>query len=82
MRHMAIENARLGVTANSIALGLMEMTDVHDPELVASLAKTVPVGRLGTGDDLGPAVVWLASNEASFVTGQCLCVNGGMSPIA
>lgn len=77
MRHMAIENARLGVTANSIALGLMEMTDVDDPDLVASLAKTVPVGRLGTGDDLGPAVVWLASNEASFITGQTIHVNGG-----
>jgi len=77
MRHMAIENARLGVTANSIALGLMEMTEVDDPALVESLAKTVPVGRLGTRDDLGPAVVWLASNEASFVTGQTIHVNGG-----
>lgn len=77
MRHMAIENARLGVTANSIALGLMEMTEIHDENLVAQLAKTVPVGRLGTGDDLGPAVVWLASNEASFVTGQTIHVNGG-----
>ena len=77
MRHMAIENAKLGVTANSIALGLMESTDVHDPNLVASLAATVPVGRLGTGDDLGPAVIWLASNEASFVTGQTIHVNGG-----
>lgn len=77
MRHMAIENARLGVTANSIALGLMEMTDMHDSELVDRLARTVPVGRLGTGDDLGPAVVWLASDEASFVTGQTIHVNGG-----
>ncbi len=77
MRHMAIENARLGVTANSIALGLMEMTEVTDRELVDRLARTVPVGRLGTGDDLGPAVVWLASNEASFVTGQTIHVNGG-----
>ena len=77
MRHMAIENARLGVTANSIALGLMEMTEVTDAELVARLAKTVPVGRLGTGADLGPAVIWLASEEASFVTGQTIHVNGG-----
>ena len=77
MRHMAIENARLGVTANSIALGLMEMTDVNDPKLVSSLARTVPVGRLGTGEDLGPVVVWLASDEASFITGQTIHVNGG-----
>ena len=77
MRHMAVENAPLGVTANSLALGLMEMTDVSDPALVAKLAKTVPCGRLGTGDDLGPAVIWLASNEASWVTGQTIHVNGG-----
>jgi len=77
MRHMAIENASFGVTANSVALGLMEMTDVHDEALVAKLARTVPCGRLGTGDDLGPAIVWLASNEASWVTGQTIQVNGG-----
>lgn len=77
MRHMAIENASLGVTANSIALGLMEMTEVSDADLVARLAKRVPCGRLGTGDDLGPAVIWLASNEASWVTGQTIHVNGG-----
>ena len=77
MRHMAIENAALGVTANSVALGMMEMTEVHDEALVAKLASSVPCGRLGTGDDLGPAVVWLASNEASWVTGQTIHVNGG-----
>jgi NAD(P)-dependent dehydrogenase (short-subunit alcohol dehydrogenase family) len=77
MRHMAIENARLGVTANSLALGLMEMTDITDADLVATLAKTVPKGRLGTGADIGPAVVWLASNEAEWVTGQTIHVNGG-----
>jgi NAD(P)-dependent dehydrogenase (short-subunit alcohol dehydrogenase family) len=77
MRHMAIENASFGVTANSVALGLMEMTEIHDEALVAKLASTVPCGRLGTGDDLGPAIVWLASNEASWVTGQTIQVNGG-----
>ncbi|MCH2171935.1 SDR family oxidoreductase [Myxococcota bacterium] len=77
MRHMAIENAALGVTANSVALGMMEMTEVHDASLVEKLASTVPCGRLGTGEDLGPAVVWLASDEASWVTGQTIHVNGG-----
>ncbi|MBJ18446.1 MAG: SDR family oxidoreductase [bacterium] len=77
MRHIAIENAALGVTANSVALGLMAMTEVHDEALVAKLASTVPCRRLGTGDDLGPAVVWLASHEASWVTGQTIHVNGG-----
>lgn len=77
MRHLAIENAGLGVTANSLALGLMEMTDVDDPDLVAKLAATVPCRRLGTGDDIGPACVWLASEEAAWVTGQTIHVNGG-----
>ena len=77
MRHIALENASCGVTANSIALGLMEIVDITDPDLVASLASNVPVGRLGTGDDVGPAVVWLASSEAAFVTGQTIHLNGG-----
>ncbi len=77
MRHMAIENASFGVTANSVALGLMEMTEVTDAGLVEKLARTVPLGRLGTGDDLGPAVVWLVSDEAAWVTGQTIQVNGG-----
>ena len=77
MRHVAIENARNGVTANSLALGLMEMTEIHDEELVAQLARSVPAGRLGTGDDIGPACVWLASDEAAWVTGQTIHVNGG-----
>lgn len=77
MRHMAIENAGLGVTANSLALGLMEMTDVNDADLVAKLASAIPCKRLGTGDDVGPACIWLASNEAAWVTGQTIHVNGG-----
>ncbi len=77
MRHMAAENAALGVTANSLALGLMEMTEVHDNALVERLARSIPVGRLGTGDDVGPACVWLASDEAAWVTGQTIHINGG-----
>jgi len=77
MRHMAIENAGLGVTANSLVLGLMEMAEVHDDALVARLAKSIPCGRLGTGDDVGPACVWLASDEAAWITGQTIHVNGG-----
>ena len=50
---------------------------MHDPALVSALAKSVPMGRLGTGDDVGPACVWLASDEASWVTGQTIHVNGG-----
>jgi len=77
MRHMAIENASFGVTANSLALGLMQMTDVRDRSFVEKIARQIPCKRLGTGDDVGPACVWLASNEAEWVTGQTIHLNGG-----
>ena len=74
MRHLAIENARDGVTANSLALGLMQ-PDNSGP--VDALAKQIPVGRTGTPDDVGCACVYLASNEASWVTGQTIHLDGG-----
>lgn len=77
MRHMAIENAAFGVTANSLALGLMEMEEVHDRSVTEKMARQIPRRRLGTGDDVGPACVWLASNEAAWVTGQTIHINGG-----
>jgi NAD(P)-dependent dehydrogenase (short-subunit alcohol dehydrogenase family) len=73
-RTLALEVARQGVTANSVALGLML---VPDPELTASLARRIPVGRTGTPEDIAAACVWLASDEAAWVTGQTIQVNGG-----
>jgi len=78
MRHLAIENARTGVTANTLALGLM--AGQNDPDATAHLAKSVPVGRLGTGDDVGAAVVYLASDEASWLTAQTIHLDGGSLP--
>ena len=75
MRHLALEVAGSGVTANTLALGLMD--NVGDSETVAALAATIPVGRLGTPEDVGAAVVFLASDEAAWITGQTLGVNGG-----
>ncbi len=75
MRHLSQEVARSGVTANSLALGLMVMAD--QPEVTRGLARSVPVGRLGEPDEVGAACVWLASNEAAFVTGQTIHLNGG-----
>ena len=73
MRHLAIETAKFGVTANTLALGLMGRGDgTPMPEL----ARRVPLGRLGTGEDVGPAVVWLAA-EGEWVTGQTIGLNGG-----
>jgi 3-oxoacyl-[acyl-carrier protein] reductase len=73
MRHLAIETAKFGVTANTLALGLMGRGDGTP---MPDLARRVPLGRLGTGEDVGPAVVWLAS-EGDWVTGQTIGINGG-----
>jgi 3-oxoacyl-[acyl-carrier protein] reductase len=75
MRHLAIELARSGVTANTLALGLM--SNAGDAAATKALAAQVPVGRLGTPEDVGAAVVYLASPEASWITGQTIGLNGG-----
>ena len=73
-RTLALEVARDGVTANSLALGMMAR---GEPEIDAALARSIPVGRTGTPDDVGAACVWLASEEAAWVTGQTIEINGG-----
>lgn len=75
MRHLALEVARDGVTVNVLALGLM--SNVGNTDVTAALARSVPLGRLGTPDDVGAAVVYLTSNEASWMTGQTIGLNGG-----
>jgi 3-oxoacyl-[acyl-carrier protein] reductase len=76
MRHLAVESAREGVTANTLALGYMQR-DTGDRTVSAAAAKSVPVGRTGTGADVGYACVYLASDEASWITGQTIGLNGG-----
>ena len=78
MRHIAIENAKMGITANSLALGLMDTID--DPSVTEHLARAIPVGRLGSPEDIGAACVWLASEEAAWVTNQTININGGSLP--
>jgi len=75
MRHLALEVARFGVTANTLALGLM--SNAGGADATEALARTIPVGRLGTPEDVGAAVVYLASNEAAWITGQTVGLNGG-----
>lgn len=75
MRHLAMEVARQGVTANTLALGLM--ANAGDTDATSGLARTVPVGRLGTPADVGAAVVYLCSSEAGWMTGQTIGLNGG-----
>jgi NAD(P)-dependent dehydrogenase (short-subunit alcohol dehydrogenase family) len=74
MRHVAVEVAPLGVTVNTVSLGLIGNVQ---SEWADAVARTVPRRRLGTPDDIGAAVIYLASDEADWVTGQVLPVNGG-----
>ncbi len=74
MRHLSQEVAAHGVTANVIALGLMNNVP---EEFTQPLVQSIPVGRLGTPEDVGAAVVFLASEEASWITGATLALNGG-----
>ncbi|MGW1997101.1 SDR family NAD(P)-dependent oxidoreductase [Embleya sp. NPDC001921] len=78
MRHLAMESARDGVTANTIALGLMDpRPSGRELAHTADQAAHIPVGRLGTPEDAGAACVFLASDEAAWITGQTIQVNGG-----
>lgn len=74
MRHVAVEVAPAGVTVNALSLGLM---DNVSSEWADKIARTVPRRRLGSPADVGAAVCFLASDEADWITGQVLPVNGG-----
>jgi 3-oxoacyl-[acyl-carrier protein] reductase len=81
IKSIAQEYARRNVTANCIAPGFIAspMTDkLNDKQREAILAR-VPAGRIGTGTDVAAAAAYLASDEAAYVTGQTLHVNGGMA---
>jgi len=83
IKSLAAEYAKRGVTANCVAPGFIAspMTDkLNDKQREAILAR-VPAARLGSADDVAAAVVYLASAEAAYVTGQTLHVNGGMAMI-
>lgn len=82
-KSLAQEVASRGITVNTIAPGFISspMTDeLNDAQRAATLAK-IPAGDLGTGDDIAAAALYLASQEANYVTGQTLHVNGGMAMI-
>ncbi|MEY4880084.1 MAG: hypothetical protein RJB62_1553 [Pseudomonadota bacterium] len=80
---LAAEVASRGVTVNCIAPGFIKspMTDALTDEQKAILMPRIPAGRLGEGEDVAAASAYLASDEASYVTGQTLHVNGGMAMI-
>ena len=80
---LAQELASRGITVNCVAPGFITspMTDVLPEAQKEALTGKIPAGRLGEGSDIGAAVAYLASNEAAYVTGQTLHVNGGMAMI-
>jgi 3-oxoacyl-[acyl-carrier protein] reductase len=78
---LAAEMAARGVTVNCVAPGFIEtaMTDTLSEGQREAGTRAIPMGRFGTPDEVAAAVVYLASNEASYVTGHTLHVNGGMA---
>lgn len=80
---LAQEVASRNITANCIAPGFIAspMTDVLPDQQKDALLGRIPLGRLGAGADIAAAAVYLASDEAAYVTGQTLHVNGGMAMI-
>jgi 3-oxoacyl-[acyl-carrier protein] reductase len=83
-KSLAQELASRGVTVNCVAPGFIRtaMTEVLPDAQKEALNARIPMGRMGEGGDIGSAVVFLASKEAGYVTGQTLHVNGGMAMFA
>ena len=77
VRNLSQEVAASGITVNAISLGPMDNLPDDFTEYVI---KGIPIKRLGTPEDAGAAIAYLASEEASWVTGQLLPINGGISP--
>ena len=82
-KSMAQELASRGITVNCVAPGFITspMTDALPDAQKTALTAKIPAGRLGEGADIGAAIVYVASREAGYVTGQTVHVNGGMAMI-
>lgn len=77
---VAREVASRGITVNAVAPGFIqtEMTDALPQKTIDSYLSQIPLGRLGTTDDVAETVYWLCSDSASYITGQIIHVNGGL----
>jgi 3-oxoacyl-[acyl-carrier protein] reductase len=77
---LALELCSRNITVNAVAPGFIEtdMTQVLSDEVKAKLMEKIPLGRMGTAEDIAAAVAFLASEEAAYITGHTLDVNGGM----
>jgi 3-oxoacyl-[acyl-carrier protein] reductase len=78
---LAREVASRGITVNVITPGMIDtdMTRAITEKAQVDWAAQIPLGRLGTGDDIAAAACYLASDEAAYITGHVLAVNGGMN---
>jgi 3-oxoacyl-[acyl-carrier protein] reductase len=79
-KSLAREYASRNVTVNAVAPGFIDtdMTSTMTPEMKETIAKMIPLARTGSAKEVAAAVAFLASDEAAYVTGQCIRVNGGM----
>jgi 3-oxoacyl-[acyl-carrier protein] reductase len=79
-RAIAVEVASRNITVNAVAPGFIAtpMTDVLSQEIKDKMKSLIPLGRMGTDRDIAAAIVFLASDEAGYITGQVLDVNGGL----
>jgi 3-oxoacyl-[acyl-carrier protein] reductase len=82
-KSLAAEVASRGITVNCIAPGFIAtaMTDKLNEDQKGKLLGAIPAGRMGTSEEIASAAVYLASDEAAYVTGQTIHVNGGMAMI-
>jgi len=80
-RSLALEVASRGITVNAVAPGFIktEILETIDPEKLQAMVKNIPAGRVGDAQDIASIVSFLASDESSYITGQVLHVNGGLT---
>jgi glucose 1-dehydrogenase len=82
MRDLTVELGPLGITVNNIAPGAVatpiNKTLLEDKPKLNALLKNIPLGRLGTPDDVAGMVAYLASDDASYVTGATFLIDGGL----
>lgn len=78
-RALALEGARHNITVNTLAPGYIDtaMLDTVPPQILADIVGRIPVGRLGTADEVARCVTFLTAEESGFITGSTLSVNGG-----